>query len=70
MNKKDTTEKTEALDRRSFLRSAGAGAAAVAVVTVAAQPEQAVAAENAETRKKQRYKETEHVKRFYDSNRL
>lgn len=59
----------ETLDRRSFLRTAGAGAAAAAAV--AAMPEQAVAApENAETRKKQRYKETEHVKRYYDSNRL
>ncbi len=69
-NKKDTPAK-ETLDRRSFLRTAGAGAAAAAVATVAAAPKQAAAApENAETRKKQRYKETEHVKRYYDSNRL
>ena len=62
----------ETLDRRSFLRTAGAGAAgAAAAAAVAAMPEQAAAApENAETRKKQRYKETEHVKRYYDSNRL
>lgn len=66
-----STDKKETLDRRSFLRTAGVGAAAVAVATVAATPEQASAApENAETRKKQRYKETEHVKRYYDSNRL
>lgn len=67
-----STDKTkkETLDRRSFLRTAGVGAAAAAVATVAIKPEQAVAAENAETRKKQRYKETEHVKRYYDSNRL
>ncbi|MEK9971294.1 MAG: twin-arginine translocation signal domain-containing protein [Ferrovibrio sp.] len=63
-------DKTETLDRRGFLRTAGAGAAAAAVATVTAMPEQAAAAENAETRKKQRYKETEHVKRYYDSNRL
>lgn len=67
-DKKETLAK-ETLDRRSFLRTAGAGAAAAAAV--AAMPEQAAAApENAETRKKQRYKETEHVKRYYDSNRL
>jgi secreted PhoX family phosphatase len=69
---KDTkeTRAKEALDRRSFLRTASAGAAAAAVATVVAKPEQAAAAENAETRKKSRYKETEHVKRYYDSNRL
>jgi nitrous oxide reductase len=66
-----TDKKKETLDRRSFLRTAGVGAAAAAVATVAIAPEQAAAApENAETRKKQRYKETEHVKRYYDSNRL
>ncbi len=70
---KDKTETLakETLDRRSFLRAAGTGAAAAAVATVAITPEQAAAApENAETRKKQRYKETEHVKRYYESNRL
>ncbi len=69
-DKKETLAK-ESLDRRSFLRAAGTGAAAAAVATVAITPEQAAAApENAETRKKQRYKETEHVKRYYESNRL
>ncbi|MBS4045154.1 MAG: twin-arginine translocation signal domain-containing protein [Ferrovibrio sp.] len=64
-------DKKETLDRRSFLRAAGTGAAAAAVATVAISPEPAAAApENAETRKKQRYKETEHVKRYYESNRL
>ncbi len=71
MSKDKTPEKKETLDRRSFLRAAGTGAAAAAVATVALTPEQAAAApENAETRKKQRYKETEHVKRYYESNRL
>lgn len=66
------TDKKEQMDRRSFLRSAGAGAgvaAAVAVTTVVAGNAEA-APENAETRKKQRYKETEHVKRYYETNRL
>lgn len=66
------TDKKEQIDRRSFLRAAGAGAgvaaAAVAGTVVATKAE--AAPENAETRKKQRYKETEHVKRYYDSNRL
>jgi nitrous oxide reductase len=70
MSNDKTAEKKETLDRRSFLRTAGAGAAAAAVVSVSAAPDQAAAAENAETRKKQRYRETEHVKRYYDSNRL
>lgn len=66
-----STDKKETLDRRSFLRTASVGAAAAAVATVAITPEQAAAApENAETRKKQRYKETDHIKRYYDSNRL
>ncbi|MFN4275272.1 MAG: twin-arginine translocation signal domain-containing protein [Ferrovibrio sp.] len=64
------TEKKDQMDRRNFLRTAGVGAAAAAVATAAVGPTKAEAAENAETRKKQRYKETEHVKRYYDSNRL
>jgi hypothetical protein len=64
------TDKKEQIDRRSFLRTAGAGAAAAAAVTVASPNKAEAAPENAETRKKQRYKETEHVKRYYDSNRL
>lgn len=67
---KDKSAEKETLDRRSFLRTAGVGAAAAAVASVAAAPAKVEAAENAETRKKQRYKETEHVKRYYDSNRL
>ncbi|MCW0232550.1 MAG: twin-arginine translocation signal domain-containing protein [Ferrovibrio sp.] len=70
MSKDKSAEKKDALDRRSFLRTAGVGAAAAAVAGVVVAPTSAEAAENAETRKKQRYKETEHVKRYYDSNRL
>ena len=64
---KDT--KKTAIGRRRFLSAAGAGAAAAAVATVAAAPE-AKAAENAETRKKSRYRETDHVKKFYDICRM
>ena len=64
------TDKKDQMDRRNFLRTAGVGAAAAAVATATVGPTKVEAAENAETRKKQRYKETEHVKRYYDSNRL
>lgn len=64
------TDKKDQMDRRNFLRTAGVGAAAAAVATVAVSPAEVQAAENAETRKKQRYKETEHVKRYYETNRL
>lgn len=64
------TDKKDQMDRRNFLRTAGVGAAAAAVATVAVGPAEVQAAENAETRKKQRYKETEHVKRYYETNRL
>lgn len=62
-------QQKDKIARRDFLRTAGVGAAAAAVATTA-MPARVEAAENAETRKKQRYKETEHVKRYYDSNRL
>lgn len=64
------TDKKDQMDRRNFLRTAGVGAAAAAVATAAIGPTEVEAAENAETRKKQRYKETDHVKRYYETNRL
>jgi nitrous oxide reductase len=56
--------------RRTFLRTAGVGAAAAAATTVAGAPAKVEAAENAETRKKARYRETDHVKKFYDICRM
>jgi len=67
---KAAPEKTEGVARRDFLRNAGLGAAAVAGAAAGVKAMPAKAAENAEERKKQRYRETEHVKRYYDSNRL
>ena len=55
--------------RRNFLRGASVGVAAAAATTVAGMPE-AKAAENADTRKKARYRETEHVKKFYEICRM
>jgi len=65
------TKKTKRTDagRRNFLRGAAVGAAAAAATTVVAAPE-AKAAENADTRKKARYRETDHVKKFYDICRM
>lgn len=65
-----SADKTEKLGRRDFLRNAGLGAAAAVAATAALSGKAEAAPENAETRKKQRYKETDHVKRYYESNRL
>jgi secreted PhoX family phosphatase len=63
--------KTDAnLDRRGFLKGLGTGAAGVATVAAgvtAAAP--AEAAESAADKKKARYKESEHVKKYYATNR-
>lgn len=67
MSKQDKQEK---LGRRDFLRGAGVGAAAATVAAVVAAPAKVEAAENAQERKKARYKETEHVKTYYAQNRL
>jgi nitrous oxide reductase len=59
------------VDRRNFLRTigAGAGASAVAATGVTVQSGAAEARENAADRKKARYKETDHVKTYYRTNR-
>ncbi len=60
---------TEGLERRTFLKSVGAvGAGAAAAVAATATG--AEAAETNEEQVKQRYRETDHVKRFYALNRL
>ena len=58
------------LDRRGFLKGIGTGAAGAATVAAgvgAAGP--AVAAESSADRKKARYRETDHVKKYYATNR-
>jgi len=60
------------IDRRNVLKSLGTGAlgtAAVAAGGAAVAPTPAVAAESAAERVKARYKETDHVKAFYRTNR-
>lgn len=61
----DQTEKP-AVDRRSLFKALGAGAA-VAVTPAAVTPAQAYNPGNDE--KKARYRETDHVKAFYATNR-
>lgn len=67
---KETTmsQKTKdpAFDRRSFFKALGAGAA-VAAAPVAVTP--AAAVDPGKDESKARYRETEHVKAFYQVNR-
>ena len=67
-----STETGAGVDRRGFLKAAGSGAAGTAAVAVGAvmvAPEIAEAAENAAERVKKRYRETDHVKAYYRTNR-
>jgi nitrous oxide reductase len=67
MSKTKTENK---LDRRGFLKGIGTGAAGAATVAAGvgtAGP--AKAAETAADRKKVRYRESDHVKKFYATNR-
>jgi hypothetical protein len=62
-------QKTKSVDRRSFFRGLG-GVAAVAGAAAATGVQPAAAQqENASERTKKRYRETEHVKAFYRTNR-
>jgi hypothetical protein len=61
----DKLDNTVRVDRRNFLR--GAGIAAVAAVPVAAEAERLVQPTNHQTAS--RYKDSEHVQRFYALNR-
>lgn len=62
----ETEKKT--VDRRAFFRGVG-GVAAVAGAAVAAPMSSAEATENQNDRRKARYRETDHVKTFYRTNR-
>ncbi|MBP2297473.1 twin-arginine translocation signal domain-containing protein [Azospirillum picis] len=63
------TEPTSHLQRRDLLKTLGLGAAGAAAATVL-PGEQARAEETPREQVKTRYRETEHVKRFYALNRL
>ncbi len=70
MTDKSNEAKTIA-NRRGFLRSLGASAAGVsaAAVGITASAPPAEAAENAAERVKKRYRESDHVKAYYRTNR-
>ena len=57
-----------ALGRRNLLKTLGIGAT-VGAVAAAVGTEAAAKPETAPERKKQRYRESEHVKKFYELNR-
>ncbi len=70
MTKKNETRET--VDRRGLLRFLGKGAAGTAVVAatgVAVTSTPADAAESVADRIKKRYRETDHVKTYYRTNR-
>jgi len=62
------TTESKAVGRRDFLRALGAGAGVAATAPIAATGAKADSETNDEKRKA-RYKETDHVKKFYAVNR-
>lgn len=65
---KAKTEDGKAVDRRGFLKSIGGASVAGAAVAVGAAPA-VIAAEADDEKKKARYRETDHVKAYYRTNR-
>ncbi len=58
------------VERRDFLRGAATGSFLVAAAIAVGAPRRAAAApETRDERKKKRYQESAHVKRFYETNR-
>lgn len=66
-----TEDESKGVNRRGFLRTVGLGAAGTAAAAGASivAPTVADAAESAADRKKKRYRETDHVKAYYRTNR-
>lgn len=58
------------LQRRDILKTLGLGAAGAAAAAVLPAGDEAQAMESPQEQVKARYRETEHVKRFYALNRL
>jgi len=65
---KPTVHTNTKVDRRGFLKGLGTGAAGAASIA-AGTATPAEATETAAEKKKPRYKETEHVKKYYATNR-
>ena len=72
MDKKDKNMKAQdkaMVGRRDFLRVLGAGAGAGAAATVPLGSEARADSETNDEKRKARYRETDHVKKFYSVNR-
>ncbi|AWJ92080.1 hypothetical protein Sp245p_20065 (plasmid) [Azospirillum baldaniorum] len=67
---RDDSQKKTGLERRSLLKGLGLGAAGAAAVAATLRAAPAEAMESRQEQVKSRYRETEHVKRFYALNRL
>jgi hypothetical protein len=65
---KPKTDVAKSVDRRGFLRSIG-GASVAGAAVAAGMPTPAEASESDADKKKARYRETDHVKAFYRTNR-
>ncbi len=57
------------VDRRSLLRALGQGAVGSGALVAGLPVQEAHAAESPDDRKKKRYRESEHVKAYYRTNR-
>jgi secreted PhoX family phosphatase len=67
---KTKPDATADLNRRGFLKGLGTGAAgAVTVAAGVTAPTAVEAAESASEKTKARYKETDHIKKYYATNR-
>ena len=62
--------KKPGIERRDFLRVMGAGTAGVAAALPLLAAGPAEAKESPEERAKARYRETDHVKKYYQTNRF
>jgi hypothetical protein len=62
-------EQKATFGRREFLRTLGAGATAAAASAAPLAGPALADSESSDERRKARYKETDHVKAFYKSNR-
>jgi hypothetical protein len=62
-----TTERKTTLGRREFLQALGAGAGVTAAAPLVTQAR--ADSETPDEKTKSRYKETDHVKKFYSVNR-
>lgn len=66
---KDTKGAKERVDRRGFLKALGLGSAAAATAVVPGAIDEAQALNPGNDETKSRYRESDHVKKYYATNR-